>query len=91
MDYMDVLMVILSVLGSILLVVSIILVIKLIKTINKINLLLDDINYKVEKLDGVFTIVDKTTDAIADINDRLVNMIVSGVSKLFKRKKRKDD
>ena len=42
----------------ILVVVLIILVVKLIKTISKVDLVVDDVNLKVKKLDGVFNIVD---------------------------------
>ena len=45
----------------ILVVVLIILVVKLIKTISKVDLVVDDVNLKVKKLDGVFNIVDNIT------------------------------
>ena len=62
MEILDVLQVILYILGSILLIVLIILGIKLIITMNKIENVVDDINVKVNKLNGIFTIIDLTTD-----------------------------
>ena len=59
---MDVLPIILYTLGSILLVVLIILGIKLIITMNKITIIADDINTKLKSLNGVFSVIDLTTD-----------------------------
>ena len=61
----DVLPVVLYVLGSILIIVLIILGIKLIITMNKIEDVVDDINKKVKSLNGLFSIVDATTDKLA--------------------------
>ncbi len=80
----------LYILGSILLVVLIILGIKLIITMNKIEKVVDDINVKVNKLDGLFSLIDQTTDRLSHVSDIIINGISSVVYKIFK-KKRKDD
>lgn len=80
------LVIVLYVLGSILLVVLIILGIKLIVTMNKIENVVDDINKKVKSLDGLFSIIDMTTDKLAMLSDRVVDMITMVVKKVFRRK-----
>lgn len=91
MEILDVLQIILYILGSILLTVLIILGIKLIITMNKIENVVDDINVKVNKLNGLFTIIDLTTDKLALFSDKLVEGISSLIRKVFSKKKRKDD
>ena len=83
--------VVLYVLGSILLVVLIILGIKLIKTMNKIEVVVDDITKKVKTLDGFFSLVDMTTDKLALLSDRFVDVISSLIKRLFKRKENGED
>ena len=82
--------VVLYVLGSILLVVLIILGIKLIITMNKIENVVDDINNKVKSLNGFFSILDYTTDKLALISDKVVDVVSSFVKKIFVRKEEKD-
>lgn len=91
MEILDVLQVILYILGSILLIILIILGIKLIITMNKIENVVDDINVKVNKLNGIFTIIDLTTDKLALFSDKIIDGISAIVRKVFSRKKRKDD
>lgn len=82
----DALTIVLYVLGSILLVVLIILGIKLIITMNKIEVVVDDVTKKVKTLDGFFSLVDTTTDKLAMLSDRFVEMTSSLIKKIFKRK-----
>ncbi len=81
------LLMMLYILGSILLVVLIVLGIKLIITINKIDSIVDDINGKVSKLNGLFQIIDVTTDKLALLSDKLVDSISFLVRKIFVRNK----
>lgn len=83
---MELLPTILYILGSILLVVLIILGIKLIKTVDKCNLLIDDVTGKVKTLDGVFSVIDFTTDKLAMISDKVVDGISTFIKKLFNKK-----
>ena len=78
------------ILGSILLVVLIILGIKLIVTMNKIENVVDDINSKVKSLNGLFSMIDYTTDKLALISDRFVGTLSSLIRKIFVRKEGKD-
>ena len=91
MGVTEALLVLLYVLGSILLVVLIILGVKLINTMNKIDLIVDDINCKVKSLDGLFSIIDMTTDKLSLLSDRMVDGITLLVKKIFKAKDRKEE
>lgn len=81
------LLMMLYILGSILLIVLIILGIKLIITINKIDEVVDDINSKVNKLNGLFQIIDVTTDKLALVSDKVVDGLSFLVKKIFVRNK----
>ena len=85
------LLILLYVLGSILLIVLIILGIKLIITMNKVNLIVEDINKKIDSLDGLFSIIDMTTDKLAILSDRMVDGVTYLIKKIFRSKKGKED
>ena len=85
------LLIILYLLGSILLVVLIILGIKLINTMNKIQNVVDDINKKVDSFDGLFSIIDNTTDKLALLSDKMVDGVTFLLKKIFKPRKRKEN
>ena len=87
----DVLPILLYILGSILLVVLIILGIKLIVTMNKIENVVDDINGKVKSLNGLFSMIDYTTDKLALLSDRFVDTVASLIRKIFVRKEESDN
>ena len=82
---------ILYVLGSILIIVLIILSIKLIITMNKIENVVDDISDKVDSLNGLFSIIDFTTDKLATISERVTNGIALFINKIFKKGKVDED
>ena len=65
MELLEFLQILLYMLGSILLVVLIVLGIKLIITMNKIEVVVDDISIKVGKLNGLFSVIDATTDKLS--------------------------
>ena len=88
----DIFPIILYILGSILLVVLIILGIKLIITMNKIENVVDDINVKVDKLNGLFNIIDYTTDKLAIVSDKMVEGVSYVLKKMFfKKNKNKEE
>ena len=78
--------ILLYILGSILLVVLIILGIKLIITMNKIEIVVDEITKKVKSLDGLFSIIDMTTDKLAMLSDKVVDGVSLFIKKVFRRK-----
>ncbi len=75
----------------IILVIGIVLGIKSIITITKVEKVVDDVNDKVQSLNSVFSIIDFTTDKLAMITDRAVELISSIFSKLFIGKKKKGE
>ena len=82
----------LYILGSTLLIVLIILGIKLIITMNKIENVVDDINVKVDKLNGLFNIIDFTTDKLAIVSDKMVEGVSYVLKKMFfKKNKNKEE
>jgi len=87
--------IIIYILLIIILIIGIILGIKSIITINKVEKGVEDVNEKVESLNGLFQIVDFTTDKLVTITDRIVDGVSSLASKIFFRKKvkkiRKDE
>ncbi len=79
--------VIIYILLIILLIVGIILGIKSIITVNKVEKVVDDVSEKVESLNGLFQIVDFTTDKIVTMTDKIVDTVGAIASKIFFRKK----
>ena len=72
------------------LVIGIILGVKFIITLNKVEKVVDDVNDKVQTLNGFFHLIDYTTDKIALATDKVVDGVVSLFNKLIvKRKKKK--
>lgn len=73
----------------ILLIIGIILGIRSIQTINKLDKVVDDVNDKVQSLNGIFNIIDFTTDKIVSITDKVVEGVSGLIGKVFKRKNKK--
>ena len=86
----DVFPIVLYFLGSVLLVVLIYLLIKLIGTVDKINAILDNVDKKVKTLDGIFNTIDKITGGLSSFGDKIVDLALGIVSKISKKKKRKE-
>ena len=70
----------------ILLIIGIILGIRAIQTINKVDRVVEDVNEKVQSLNGFFNIIDFTTDKIVSITDKVVEGISGLIGSVFKRK-----
>lgn len=73
----------------ILLIIGIILGIRSIQTINKLDKVVDDVNDKVQSLNGIFNIIDFTTDKIVSITDKVVEGVSGLIGMIFKRKNKK--
>ena len=80
--------IIIYILLIIILVIGIILGVKSIITLNKVEKVVDDVNDKVQSLNGFFSIIDFTTDKLALVTDKLVEGIGSLFSRLFTSKKK---
>jgi len=84
-----------SIITAILLIVlilfSIILVYKLIKTLIKLDRVVEDINTKAKKLNGLFDVVDNATDALSSISDKMVLLVSSGITSLISKFRKKGE
>lgn len=70
----------------ILLIIGIILGIRAIQTLNKVDRVVEDVNDKVQSLNGFFNIIDFTTDKIVSITDKVVDGISGLIGNVFKRR-----
>ena len=95
MDAQSFFQIILYALGSCLLLVLIFLSIRLFFTLEKVDKLIDDINDKSRKLDGLFDSIDKITDVVSSVNNKFIGIIFNTLSsiknKLKRKKERKDE
>lgn len=70
-----------NILLIILLIVGIVLGVRLINVMNRVNELIDNVEAKVNSLNGLFNVINFTTDKITTISDR----VIEGVTGLIKR------
>ena len=78
--------------GIILLIVLIVLGIKVINIIDKADRILDNVEGKINSLNGLFMVVNKASDGLCTITENLVFSITNSISRIFGRKKeRKED
>ncbi len=82
---------IIYVLLIILLVIGIILGIRSIQTLNKVDKVVEDVNDKVQSLNGFFNIIDFTTDKIVSVTDKVVEGVSGLIGRVFKRKSTKSE
>ena len=83
-------LILLTVLGIILIIALIILIVRLNFTISKIDVILEDVEKKINSVNGVFQVIDKVTSSVSLVNDRMVESIVGLIAKIFKTRKRKE-
>lgn len=81
-----VLPIVLYVLGAILLIVLIILGIKMLGTIKRVDAILDDVEQKSLKIDGVFDLVANTTDTLSAVSSKVFDFLIGFVTGLFNKK-----
>ncbi len=82
---------IIYVLLIVILIVGIILGIKSIRTLTKVEKVVDEVNDKVQALNGFFNIIDFTTDKLVSLTDRLVDGVTSVFGKFFNKKIKKGE
>lgn len=58
--------------------------------LDKIQITVDNINTKVESLNGFFSVIDFTTDKLAMISDKVVDAITAVIKKIFYRNKEEE-
>ena len=74
-----------------LLIVGIIIGIKAIITINKVDKVVDNVSNKMDSLNGVFNLLDFTTDRLAGLTDHIVDGLIGVFGKILKNKRRKKE
>ena len=57
---------------------------------DKITNTVDNINTKVNSLNGIFSVIDFTTDKLANMSDKVVDTITTFIRKIFYRKKEEE-
>lgn len=75
----------------VLVIILIILGIRLIKTLRKVDDVINDVNVKIDKFNGIFDIIDKTADFASLVSDKVINGISTFINALFKKKKGNDE
>ena len=90
-SFADVLSVLFYILLIVLVIALLILVINAIKTLDKVDKLVDDVSQKSQKLNGLFCIIDNTTDAVAGFSDTIIGVLSNAIGKIFNRKKEKEN
>ena len=81
--------IIIYVLLIVVLLIGIVLAIKCLITLDKVEKVVDNVNDKVRALDGLFHIIDTTTDRVVLITDKVIEGLTSLVANLFITKKNK--
>lgn len=77
--------------GIVATVLIIIILVKFLKLLKKIRMVVDDVDKKVKSLDGAFKIVDRVTDKISFLMDRITEMMSEFIIGLFSKKSKKGD
>ena len=85
---LDFLPIVIYVLLIIVLIIGIVLAIKCLIALDKVEKVVDNVNEKVRALDGLFHIIDTTTDKIVLVTDKVVEGITATVANLFSSKKK---
>lgn len=66
-------------------------IVRLLNTLDKVDKAIDDYNQKSSKLDGLFDIVDNTTDMVSNISDLAVGFITKSITNIINKKERKEE
>ena len=92
MDLLNfVLPVLLYIAGIILLIVLIVLGIRLIQILNKMDRVVDNIDEKVNSLNVAFGLLDKFSDSLSIVGDRVIGVVASLISKMFNKKNHNEE
>lgn len=83
--------IIIYILLVILLVLLIIVVYRLLKTMKKVDLIVDNVDQKVNSLNGFFSVIDLATDKISLFSDRIIDTFTGIIQKVFRKKTKKEE
>jgi uncharacterized protein YoxC len=87
-DLQSVLPITLYIVLIILVIFAIYFIIRLLRTLDKVDNLLDDVSRKLIKMDGLFELIDHTTDYAANLSDKVVTALSNVVNFVLRRKKK---
>lgn len=91
MEYLsELLPIIIYILLIVLIILLIIICVKSIKALNKVQEIVDNVDKKVRTFDGIFEIMDVATDKIANLSDRIINILTGVFEKVFRVKDKKN-
>ena len=71
-------------------IVLIILGIRMIQILDRAEKVIDNVEEKVNTLNGIFNVINKVTTSIELISSKVVGSVVGTIEKIFKRKKEDD-
>lgn len=74
-----------------LLIIGIIIGIKLIITMNKVEKIVDDVDKKVQSLNGFFNAINFATNKLNSFYEKLISNVTNIVEKLFTKRKGEDE
>lgn len=90
MTFMEILPMIIYLLLIVLLIILIVLGIKIIFVVDKTDKLLSDVQEKVDSFNGVFKLIDMTSEKISIGVSAIIENIISLVNKIFRKRKDED-
>ena len=90
MTFMEMLPMIVYILLIVLLIILIVLGVKIIFVIDKTDKLLDDVQAKVDSFNGVFKLIDMTSEKINIGVSAIIESIISLINRLFRKRKDND-
>ncbi len=91
MNIVDILPVIIYILLIVLLIILIILGIKLIMVINKTDKLIVDVQNKVDSFNGVFKLIDLTSEKLSMGITVIAEWLIGLINKIFRKRKENDE
>ena len=80
-----------NILLVVLIIIGIILGIRFIQTLNRVDKVVDDVNDKIQTLNGFFNLIDYTTDKVMSFTDTVVDTFSNLFGRFFKRRHVKED
>lgn len=83
--------VLLYIFGIILLIVLIILGIRMIQVLDKVDRIVDNVEEKVNSVNGFFEMLDKTSYGISMFGDKIINLVSGAISKIFNKNKKDEE
>lgn len=81
--------IVIYVLLIILLIIGIVLGVRVLGAMDKVDEVLDNVEKKVNSLNGLFGVIDFTTDKISAFSDKVVDIVSSFIGRIGKKKKTK--